>query len=250
MVASLSTTWGSDLRRGAALVPRPVPPLPGPAGASATPQIARELIEKRFAARFAAVDFTPPYPTWPIRERSSRKPTDYTPRRLLVAIDRHIRACLIDDEVRELSHLSDVPTEDQDTKAPVRTAPAISDDELARIEARFEEFKRNADVTSPLEHDTEDATFPALLAAGLQAWIVERGDGGEKFSIDPPPSSKPDLHARLRRELDERSEEEREQSADQSRTEDQMHWSFRAISDTHHGVAALHRIRRARPPPA
>jgi hypothetical protein len=191
-------------------------------------------------------DFSPPYPTWPIREQVFKEANGYTPRRLLVAVDRHIRACLIDDEVRELSHLHDVPTEEQVTKAPGTTAPAFADDELARIEARFEELKRNADVTSPLEHDTEDGSFPALLAAGLRAWIAERGDGGERFSIDPPPSSRPDLHARLRRDLDERSEEERERSTDQSRTEDQMHWSFRAISDTHHGVAALHRIRRAR----
>ncbi|MEU8229183.1 DUF87 domain-containing protein [Actinoplanes sp. NPDC048967] len=245
VVASLSVTWEQISARAPQSFPdrfRRCLALQG----IRTPQIARQLIEKRFAARFATVPFTPPYPTWPIKEQVFEEATEYTPRRLLVAIDRHIRACLIDDEVRELSHLRDAPTEDQVTKAPVRAAPGISDDELGRIEARFEKLKRNADITSPLEHDTEDRTFPALLAAGLQAWIVERGDGGEKFSIDPPPSSKPDLHARLRRNLDERSEEERERSADQSRTEDQRHWSFRAISDTHHGVAALHRIRRAR----
>jgi hypothetical protein len=245
VVATLSTTW--DLIEGRA-----------PSSFSArfrrrlslqgirTPQIARQLIEKRFAARFATVPFTPPYPTWPINEQVFEEARDYTPRRLLVAIDRHIRACLIDDEVRELHHLRDVPSEEQVTKKPVTAERVVPDDELARIEARFEKLKRNADVTSPLERDTEDGSFPALLAAGLQAWIAERGDGGERFSIDPPPSSKPDLHARLRRDLDERSEEERERSADQSRTEDQMHWCFRAVSDTHHGVAALHRIRRAR----
>lgn len=245
VVATLSTTWdlieervprsfGDRFRRCLALQ------------GITNSRIARELIEKRFAARFAAVDFTPPYPTWPVREQVFAEAKNYTPRRLLVAVDRHIRACLIDGEARELSHLRDVPHEDQQAKAPVTPALAISEDELARIEARFEALRRDADVTSPLEHDTEDSSFPVLLAAGLRAWIAERGDGGERFSIDPPPSSKPDLHARLRRDLDERSEEERERSADQSRTEDQMHWSFRAISDTHHGVAALHRIRRAR----
>ncbi|MFF5077386.1 ATP-binding protein [Actinoplanes sp. NPDC000266] len=208
-------------------------------------RLARELIEKRFALRFAAVGFAPEYPTWPIHEEVFGETLDYTPRRLLIDIDRHIKACLLDGEIRELRHLSEVPREDARSGAPATVAPAISDDAFARIEARFEELRRDADVTSPLERDTEDSTFPALLAAGLQAWIVERGDRGARFSIDPPPSSKPDLHARLRRDLDERSEEERERSPDQSRTEDQVHWSFRAISDTHHGVAALHRIRRA-----
>ncbi|MFI7543495.1 helicase HerA domain-containing protein [Actinoplanes sp. NPDC049599] len=245
VVATLSTTWNLIERRAPSSFAarfRRCLALQG----MQDPDLARQLIEKRFADRFAKVGFAPDYPTWPIRAQVFAETGGYTPRRLLVAIDRHVRSCLIDGEVRELSRLSDVPSEEQVTKAPVTTAPAISGDELARIEARFEELKRNADVTSPLEHDTEDGSFPALLAAGLQAWIAERGDGGERFSIDPPPSSKPDLHARLRRDLDERSEEERERSPDERRTEDQMHWSFRAISDTHHGVAALHRIRRAR----
>jgi hypothetical protein len=244
LVATLSTTW--DLIAGrstASFAPRfrRRMALQG----IRDPRIAREVILKRFTTRFATVPFRPPYPTWPIRDSVFAEAIDYTPRRLLILIDRHIRACLVDREVRELRHLSEVPSEDREAARPENTAPEVPEDELARIEARFEELRRNADVTSPLEHDTEDSTFPALLAAGLQAWIVERGDRGARFSVDPPPSSKPDLHARLRRELDERSEEERERATDQSRTEDQMHWSFRAISDTHHGLAALHRIRRA-----
>ncbi|MFI5889823.1 ATP-binding protein [Actinoplanes sp. NPDC051513] len=245
VVAALSTTWDLIERRAPlSFAPRfrRCMALQGMRDAN----IARQLIEKRFAPRFAAVGFTPPYPTWPVRTEIFDEAREFTPRRLLMAVDRHIRACLVDDECRELRHLSDVPGDDRASRAPITMAPAVAGDELARIEARFEQLRRDADVTSPLERDTEDGTFPALLAAGLQAWIVERGDRGARFGIDPPPSSKPDLHARLRRDLDERSEEERERSADQSRTEDQVHWSFRAISDTHHGVAALHRIRRAR----
>ncbi|MEV6848250.1 ATP-binding protein [Actinoplanes sp. NPDC051411] len=244
VVATLSTTWDMISERApGSFAPRfrRRPSLQGIRDA----RIARELIERRFAPRFQAVGFPPPYPTWPVREEVFAETLDYTPRRLLVEIDRHVRSCLVSREVSELRHLSDVPAEEVAAKASATTAPEVPERELQRIEGRFEELRRNADVTSPLEHDTEDSTFPALLAAGLRAWIVERGDRGARFSIDPPPSSKPDLHARLRRELDERSEEERERSPDQSRTEDQMHWSFRAISDTHHGVAALHRIRRA-----
>jgi hypothetical protein len=240
VVATLSSTWD--------LIEQKAPASFGPRfrrrqvlQGIRQPRIARELIEKRFAPRFAAVRFQPRYPTWPIRDEVFEEALDYTPRRLLVEVDRHIRTCLGDGEVRELRHLSDVPTEQVAAKAPAATAPEVPESELQRIEARFEELRRNADVTSPLEHDSEDRTFPALLAAGLQAWIVERGDRGARFGIDPPPSSKPNLHARLRRELDERTEQE----SDQPRSEDEMHWSFRAISDTHHGVAALHRIRRA-----
>ncbi|MEV4350618.1 DUF87 domain-containing protein [Actinoplanes sp. NPDC049596] len=245
VVATLSVTWDLIERRAPSSFPdrfRRSMALQGIRDA----RVARQIIEKRFAARFAAVNFTPPYPTWPVRPEVFQEALDYTPRRLLIAVDQHVRACLIDDEMRELHHLSDVPAKAQEAKAPVLTAPVVPESELARIEARFEELRRNADVASPLEGDGEDRLFPPLLAAGLQAWIAERGDRGEQFSIDPPPSSRPDLHARLRRDLDERSEQEREHSPDQSRTEDQVHWSFRAISNTHHGVAALHRIRRAR----
>jgi hypothetical protein len=232
VVAALSTTWDLIEERAPASFPdrfRRCPALQG----IRDPRFARELVEKRFAARFAAVNFLPPYPTWPVPEKVFDQIHDSTPRRLLKIIDRHVRACLIDGEVRELRQLSSVVSENRKVEEPVITAPEIPGGELARIEARFEELRREADVTSPLEHDTEDTTFPALLAAGLQAWIAERGDRGDAFRIDPPPSSKPDLHARLRRTLDEA-------------TEDEVHWSFRGISDTHHGVAALHRIRRAR----
>ncbi|GAA0566476.1 DUF87 domain-containing protein [Paractinoplanes ferrugineus] len=231
VIATLSVTWDLIESKAPASFPdrfRRCRALQG----IRDPRIARALVEKRFAARFAAVDFMPPYPTWPIREEVFGEVRDMTPRRLLIAIDRHIRSCLIDREVRELHHIDDVPSGRPAAKEPAETAPAISDDELARIETRFEQLRRDADVTSPLERDTEDSTFPALLSAGLRAWIVERGDRGEGFSLDPPPSSRPDLHARLRCSLDES-------------TDDQVHWSFRAISDTHHGVAALHRIRRA-----
>jgi len=211
-----------------------------------SPAIAGEIIKRRFATRFSAIGFTPDYPTWPVRPEAFDDAKNYTPRRLLVEIDRHVRACLIDDELRELRSLADVPPEDAAVRAPVRTAPAVSDEAMNALDTRFEQLKREADVVSPIEHDTEDALFPALLSAGLRAWIVERGDRGRMFSLDPPPSAKPDLHARLRRALDERSEQERETSPDQTRTEDQVHWSFRAISDTHHGVGALNRLRRAR----
>lgn len=232
VVATLSSTWD--------LIEKGTPPSFSarfrrayPLQGIQSPEVAKQIIERRFAGRFAAIRFVPPYPTWPVQEQAFLEAREYTPRKLLMVVDRHVRACLIDDEVRELRQLDDVSMAEPQTKSPETTAPAISDDELARIERRFEDLKRDADVTSPLEKDTEDSVFPALLAAGLEAWIAERGDRGTGFSIDPPPSSKPDLHARLRRTIDDR-------------TEDQVHWSFRAISDTHHGIAALHRIRRAR----
>ncbi|GAA4711990.1 ATPase [Phytohabitans rumicis] len=195
-------------------------------------RLAQEIVERRFGARYGDIGFTPAYKTWPVRGSAFAEAGNYTPRRLLIEIDRHVRACLKAGEVRELTSLASAPDDDEEPGSPA-PAPEAPEDILAQIDARFEELKRDADITSPLEGDTEDVTFPALLTAGLTAWILERGEGAEAFTLDPPPSDKPDLHARLRRTLDEN-------------TEDQVHWCFRAVSDTHHAVAALNRIRRAR----
>lgn len=63
--------------------------------------------------------------------------------------------------------------------------------------------------------------MPALLRAGLTAWVAERGTERKSWSVDPLPGATPPLHARLRHTLDEE-------------TEDEEHWSFRAIAAPHY----------------
>nr|MDT0660599.1 DUF87 domain-containing protein [Micromonospora sp. DSM 115978] len=192
--------------------------------------LARAIIEKRFTLRYQEVGFTPPYPSWPVSPRAFAEAEAFTPRQLLIEIDRHIRACLADDEAREMDSLREPPATEPRTPPPTRVT--ASSEEMHRHDVRFAELKGNADVTTPLDRTSEDEAMPPLLTAGLTAWILERGDAGEAFSVDPPPSTDPPLHARLRLTLDER-------------TEDQVHWCFRAISDEHHGNAALARLRKA-----
>ncbi|WP_089154664.1 helicase HerA domain-containing protein [Micromonospora sp. NBS 11-29] len=192
--------------------------------------LARAIIEKRFDLRYREVGFTPPYPSWPVSPGAFAAAGAFTPRQLLIEIDRHIRGCLADDEVREMTTLGEPPVAEPRAPRPVPTA--TTDADMDRYDARFAELRKAADVTAPRERTSEDAMMPPLLAAGLTAWILERGDAGAAFSVDPPPSTDPPLHARLRLTLDER-------------TEDQAHWCFRAISDAHHGNAALARLRKA-----
>ena len=194
------------------------------------PALARSIVEKRFARRFGQIRFAPPYPSWPVRPEAFGAAAKFTPRQLLVEIDAHIRTCLLDDEVRELSRLGEPPSSEPSAAPLIPTD--ISEDVTKQFDTRFGELMDEADVVTPLDRDQEDAVVPSLLAAGLQAWIVERGVADEAFGQDGPPSAKPALHARLRRTLDEG-------------TEDQAHWSFRAITSKHHGVAALNRIKRA-----
>nr|BFE84532.1 hypothetical protein GCM10020093_071330 [Planobispora longispora] len=86
-------------------------------------------------------------------------------------------------------------------------------------------------MAAALDPATEDATVPALLSAGLTAWIAALGEAGRMFAQDPPPSAKPPLHARLRRSLD-------------VTTEDEVHWCFRAIASGN-ANAVLSRVRHA-----
>ncbi|GAA0389148.1 hypothetical protein GCM10009530_45310 [Microbispora corallina] len=181
------------------------------------------LVEKRFSAQYGAAGFTPPYPTWPVKESAFAEAAQYTPRQLLIRIDEHVRSCLLNGAVTELESLTGHPVVGPD--------PIIEPDALVALDARFAELRKTARVAEALDPATEDAAMPALLSAGLSAWIMELGEAGRAFSQDPAPSRKPPLHARLRRTLDESRE-------------DEAHWSFRAIAAPNH-IAALNRLREA-----
>ncbi|GIH72886.1 ATPase [Sphaerimonospora thailandensis] len=197
-----------------------------PLGTIPDAETGRILIEKRFAAQYGKVGFEPPYPTWPVKPEAFAHAYEYTPRQLLIRIDSHVRSCLSKGAVTELERLTDVRTVE-----PHPVIPVAPPDELAVLDRRFAELRKRADVAGALDPQTEDAVMPALLSAGLATWMAEQGEDGRVFSLDPPPSAKPPLHARLRRTLDEA-------------TEDEVHWCFRAISAAHH-LAALTRLRNA-----
>jgi hypothetical protein len=61
------------------------------------------------------------------------------------------------------------------------------------MDARYAELVAAADPAAVLEADVEDAATPPLLAAGLKAWIVERREGAQAYSVDPPPGPRPAL---------------------------------------------------------
>jgi hypothetical protein len=186
--------------------------------------IGRLMIEKRFAADFARVGFTPPYPTWPIRPEAFADASKYTARALLKRIEGHVEACLHERAVVELAGL------DLDSPA-LDSAPAGSPG-LAALDALFARLRTDAAVGAALAHDTEDATMPPLLAAGLEAWAREADGDNRTFVQDSPPGKNPRLHACLRMLLDLRTERS------------QRRWAFRAIaSDSPRAVQT--RLRKA-----
>ncbi|MGV9302287.1 helicase HerA domain-containing protein [Nonomuraea sp. NPDC003727] len=191
-------------------------------------QTARAIVERRFAAGFGKVGFVPPYPTWPVLEDAFDSAVGLTPRQILVKIDNHVQSCLAEGEIRELDRLDD-PGDGGGGGGGTPSGAGPSG--LAALDAHFARLRDSAEIEPALDPRTEDAVLPGLLSAGLAAWTVGRGAAAHVYAQDPPPSTKPPLHARLRLTLDEA-------------TEDEVHWCFRGIASTH-PVAALHRLRAA-----
>ncbi|GAA1308012.1 ATPase [Planotetraspora silvatica] len=193
----------------------------------------RTLIERRLGAQYRAIGFRPPHPTWPVKPTAFDSTPGLTPRQLLIRIDAHIRSCRASGEITELGSFDggDVSTSESSPEPRF----VVPEADLGRLDVRFAELRGtaqvSADAAAALDPAAEDTMMPALLAAGLAAWVAEQGKAGTLYSQDAPPSAKPPLHARLRRSLDEA-------------TEDEEHWSFRAIAATN-AIAALTRIRGA-----
>ncbi|WP_306211637.1 helicase HerA domain-containing protein [Actinoplanes sp. RD1] len=195
-------------------------------GSVPAPAVGRELVARRLQPHYDAAGFVAPYPTWPVRTEAFEAAADYKPRELLQIVDNHIRTCVASGVVTELM---DLRTSHE--PAAGKTAPPRPPDAgLAGIDQRFAELKAAAVVDDVFSTTAEDAKLPGLLSAGLRAWIAERGDTGQHFEQDPPPSTRPALHARLRRTIDEEAEV-------------QEHWGFRGISPGYHANAVLNRVR-------
>jgi len=182
-------------------------------------EIGRLMIEKRLAADYARAGFAPPYPSWPILPGAFEDASHYTARALLRRVEAHVSRCLHERAVTELGHLEDYGVDQGHGPA----APPM-DDALAGLDARFAELRDGAAVdkaAAALDAGTEDTVVPALLAAGLEAWVRELGMAGDQpFTQDPPPGKNPRLHGSLRLVLD-------------PRTERQRRWAFRAIAASH-----------------
>ena len=188
-------------------------------------KIGLAIVRKRLEMRYAEVGFTPPYPTWPIKELAFTESSFFTPRRLLKRVEQHATQCLRANRIVELAHL-------EDEVAPMVAAATGAeglDADFQTLDQRFDRLVREAHVDDALEHAHEDRVMPALLSAGLKALIEELDD--KAYKHDPPPSAKPALHARLRQTLDET-------------LEDEIHWGFRAIASSHPS-AVLSRLRAA-----
>ncbi|AYF77639.1 DUF87 domain-containing protein [Nocardia yunnanensis] len=189
--------------------------------------IARAIVERHLGSLYQEIGFEPPYPTWPVRPDAFDDPQvpHFTPRRLLHLVGEHVRGCLAAREVRELAHFGNPLPESK--SEPARPAAVGT----MALDARFQELRATADVVRALDPSHEDSLMHSLLNAALSCYVLEQGGAGLDLTVDQASTVQPALHARLRRTLDEASE-------------DEEHWSFRAIAHSHHN-AVLTRLRGA-----
>ncbi len=188
--------------------------------------VAAAIVERHLGGLYGEIGFEPRYPSWPVLPSAfeGKEVAHSTPRQLLQRVDEHVRRCVALDEVVELADFADREVE-------VSGAPPSVPAESEELDALFARLCAEADIVSPLDPKHEDRLMSALLGAALRCFVLEQDVNGGLLGIDPPPGVNPALHARLRLTVDEARE-------------DEVHWSFRAISHTHHS-AVLARLKSA-----
>lgn len=187
--------------------------------------VAAAVVAGHLSVQYDEVDFTPPYPTWPIASSAfdAGDVTRYTPRRLLQLVAEHVRDCLNRGDIRELGDFASVGAEPE---ADI----AVRQVDSGAFDSRFAALRAAADIATPLDPAREDEVMVGLLRAALQCFVLEQRDRDD-LSIDSATATGRALHARLLRTIDPVLEE-------------QEHWSFRAIGHTHH-LAVQSRMRSA-----
>ena len=206
-------------------------------------EVGEALIAAYLRAAYGSAGFTPEYATWPVRPTAFADADLFSPRSLINIVQDHCARCRENGRVTELTQL---PKESPGPKPGTpeggpggnRPTPDPSPDSSGHpssldrngLDRRFGELVREADVGDALDEKRVDDSLPALLRAGLTAFAEENAATGG-YSVDPPLGRNPSLHARLRQIVD-------------VDTDDEVHWSFRAVLN-HNAVAALHRLRAA-----
>ena len=207
-------------------------------------EVGEALIAAYLRAAYANAGFTPEYPTWPVRPAAFADADLYSPRSLINIVQDHCARCRENGRVTELEQLPKVSPGPKpgtpagrsggDRPTPNPTPPdaggQLASSDRTGLDRRFSELVREANVADALDEKNVDGSLPALLRAGLTAFAEENAEAGG-YSVDPPLGRNPSLHARLRQVVD-------------PDTDDELHWSFRAVLNDN-AVAALHRLRAA-----
>jgi hypothetical protein len=199
-------------------------------GSIVDPGLARTLIAKWLGVIYEQIGFTPPHPTWPVAPSAFGDSwSTYTPRQLLRRIQEHAEVCMY-GKIRELGSFDEEVIEAEVVEPAWEVGPEPH--YFEEFDRQFAELRTRAEVETALNQHTENEVMPDLLQAALRSWITEIGNDDQSWETEPPPDGGRQLHAGLRRTLDEeRDIAER--------------WMFRAIAPRH-GNTVLRLVREAK----
>ncbi|MGW5723935.1 ATP-binding protein [Amycolatopsis sp. NPDC003865] len=226
IVACLPTTW-QMLRDEAADSFDDRFPVTLTLGTIVDPELGRKLVEKWLGVIYQGIGFDPPHATWPVAKSAFDEPWEmYTPRQLLLRIQKHASACL-HGEIRELTAFADEPD------VPVAVPPRGGSEApyFGELDRQFAKLCKRADVESAMHKNSVDKIMPNLVQAALRSWIAEVGNDDRSWATEGVDGTG-DLHAGLRRTVDEEDD----------------HWElwvFRAIGAPQHGNSVIRQVRAA-----
>ena len=154
-------------------------------------EVGEALIAAYLRAAYTRAGFTPEYPTWPVRLTAFADAVLFSPRSLINVVQDHCVRCRENGRVTELKQLPNerqgleqLPNEGNgDVPTP---APTPNPD----LDRRFDQLVREVDVTDALDEKKVDGDLPALLRAGLTAWVEENAGAGD-FSVGSAAREKP-----------------------------------------------------------
>lgn len=202
VISCLENTWVALERRAAVPVearynaPLTLRPLNDQA-------LALSLLEGRLAPAYAATNFVPPYPTWPIRPEALKAAVGLYPREILRKCGEHVEHCLIKGQIEELASFDGARGSGSSVIRPVEDDLT---DRFERLRARFD-TEEVLNVKAEAKQDLLIETLCDTLAVEVRLPPEKDVEVIKAFathrSFDP-------LHAQLR--VIHRDQDERERS--------------------------------------
>ncbi|MCP4116938.1 MAG: hypothetical protein GY737_16350 [Desulfobacteraceae bacterium] len=127
--------------------------------------IAEKIIGSRIADSYAQIDFTPPYPTWPIKPAAFDTAKELFPREILKRCDSFRQRCLNSKTVVELESFVEL----RESGVGGLVAPGVK----GAFNRKFKDLFDTAPVMDILHPDNEDELLRSLIQVACSCLIKE-----------------------------------------------------------------------------
>ncbi|QSB06029.1 ATP-binding protein [Natronoglycomyces albus] len=223
VLSCLPTMWDA-FRRHAVATARHRFREPSQLGPLPSPQAAAAMVRSYLAPVYQSIGFTPPYSTWPVASEAFADAVEFGARKLLEVVQLHIDQCVESGQVVELNSILHA------ARASHPVVDAASEDDVASVEALFQRYRNEADISTVLDKNSEDSVVPDLLHGGVEAMLSERGLPAGSYRLTRAKPSRKPLGWHLQFSID----------ADDG-SDAPLHWTI-GFNAHDHGRAIINRI--------